>query len=599
MDVISSVNKPAKTLILGFEIIFILIVFFVLVNRIKYGVEFSDESWYVAEPYAVAEMGSVPFVNNISQSPGFTIPLAFAFKIFCLINGGTEGIVFFSRCLFLAVSFFTALITVFILNKYTSLKIPTITIIPLAVATNTGYNLYAINYHTIGLIYLPLILAFVYAEYNDNSKKSFIWGGLAGIFAARAIIGTVHIISALFIIFLTLCFQKKTKKIAGILSGCLLVGLIIICSVCLKYGFIRLLFWLKMYLNQGYFLMGNLWNFSNSARAITQMFKYAIIMFVAMGIVRIILKKPIAFDFLLKSVVIILLAIGIVYSIKRNDYLGTRISYLSWFLPFLYGFYSVRQSTCNKYIMLISFSYLCIFLFVSFTTATGFDRGKAYWLSVPAIITVVMLFNESREEPFSMNYISGILKNIVNVGVICILLFFAFFKIWVIFDYIYRDDDISKLTYKVDEGIWKGLYTSEKKAACIVDTEKYLKSITKTDDYILCLDWVSFGYMMVNGKICSPTTLDACHYTYNVNTPNPYYMYFASSNRVPDKIIYIDYGRDKIVSIDNPKWKFNEFVNSFYQEQHRYSNELFKIREYTVLNYESALKTAKAKADFN
>ena len=597
MKIILSDNKTYKILIISFEIILILLVLFTMINRVKYGVDFSDESWYVAEPYAVAEMGAVPLVDNVTQSPGFTIPLAFAFKLFCILNGGTEGIVFFSRLLFIIVSFLVACTTFYIIKRYTLIKMPIIIIIPLFLASNTGYSLYAVNYHTIGLIYLPLIIALIFAEYDDNSRKSFIWGLLAGFVAVRAVLGTVQIIIALFVFFVVLCLQKKFKRIAGILTGWFLTWFIIICTIGVKYGFESFFLWVKMYLNQGYFLIGNLWNFRRSVKGIKLLFKYAVKMFILLGVIKLLTRKKIFESFLIISV-LSLITIGIVFSIRKNDHYEIILSRFSWFLPILYGLYTTKKNFYNKPIMIIYLAYLSVYFSVSYTTASGFGPGKAYWLFAPILLTIIMLYNyciinlKDKLNSYSF-YI------IIKCWIICIILLLGAFKIWAQYSYVYRDDNILLLSNRVDKGIWKGLYTTEQRKKCILGVEDYLKKITNEEDYVLCLDWVSFGYLMVNGRICSPTTFDASHYSYNINTPNPYYMYFAVVNRVPNKIIYIDYGHDKIISIDNPEWKFNIFVNSFYQEQNRFSNELFKVREYVILNQENALKMVKEEAIFD
>ncbi len=66
--------------------------------RIRYGIDFSDESWYVAEPCIVAK-GAIPYVNMWEQAPGFTVPIAFVYGLYMFFNG-TQGIFLFSRILY-------------------------------------------------------------------------------------------------------------------------------------------------------------------------------------------------------------------------------------------------------------------------------------------------------------------------------------------------------------------------------------------------------------------------------------------------------------------------------------------------------------------
>lgn len=305
------------------------------------------------------------------------------------------------------------------------------------------------------------------------------------------------------------------------------------------------------------------------------------------------------YDFLLKISVFGLIILGVIYTFKTADYNGVKISFLTWFIPYLYCLYSVKKSIFNKYIFIISFAYLCVYFTMSYTTVAGFRSGKAYWLIVPTLLTIVMILNEPYEKSGLYGTMENIRKVAIDTCILCSVVLLSLFRIWSVYNYIYRDDEISLLTNKLGDGIWKGLYTTELRSNNVIDVEEYLKTITNDCDDILCLDWVSFGYLMTNGQICSPTTLDASHYTYGINTPNPYYMYFSVMDKVPTKIIYINYGRDEIISIDDPEWAFNEFVGSYYKYNDSYSNEIFSVREYVVTNYDGALDKAKREADFD
>ena len=91
----------------GTEILLVLVGIICLINRVFKGVCYTDEMWYISEPYVVSQ-GAIPFVNNWTQSPGFVFPLAIIYKLFVSINKGTDGIVLFSRIIYL-LWFFCAL----------------------------------------------------------------------------------------------------------------------------------------------------------------------------------------------------------------------------------------------------------------------------------------------------------------------------------------------------------------------------------------------------------------------------------------------------------------------------------------------------------
>ena len=64
---------------------------------------------------------------------------------------------------------------------------------------------------------------------------------------------------------------------------------------------------------------------------------------------------------------------------------------------------------------------------------------------------------------------------------------------------------------------------------------------------------------------------------------------------MPNKILYIDFGRDKHVSIDDTEWRFNELIKGYYQFVSEYRNELFSVREYVLDSREGALQLVNRK----
>lgn len=580
----------------GAEIFFIIFAFFLMINRIRYGIEFTDESWYIAEPYAVAKMKLVPFVNNVTQTPGATIPLAFVIKIFCSLNDGNEGIVLFSRCFFLSFSLVISMLTYSIVKKFTDLDIPVVSIASLFLASNLGYSLFDLNYHTIGIVYLPLILSMVYAQYEDDTKKSFFWGLCAGVLAVRATMGTVQLIISLTVILMSLILQKKKKRIVGIITGCFLACLIVLGNVIIKHGLQALIIWIKMYLNQSYFLIGGLWNVDSSIDTLKKMFLIAVIMFLMLGVAKLFIRNKYVYDRILISSISVVTICGICRSLMLNEYGGYHASWYTWYIPFLYGLYTTKKKKSNKTLMIVSMAYLSVYLFVSFSTVAGFGKGKAYWISAPLLLTLFTMYSDMRGEQSDKE---RVLHRVSVYSVLLTVIMFCVLKLWSAYSYVYRDADLEYLTCKIQSGIWKGIYSTEINCNNVSDTEKFLKRETKAEDYILCLDWASFGYLMVNGKICSPSTLDASHYTYRINTPNPYYMYFVANNNVPNIIFYIDYGRDEVVSIDNSEWKFNEFTDKYYEYACDFENDVFAIKKYILVDYEGALNHAKKYARFD
>lgn len=125
--------------------------------------------------------------------------------------------------------------------------------------------------------------------------------------------------------------------------------------------------------------------------------------------------------------------------------------------------------------------------------------------------------------------------------------------------YVYRDESIRRLNTVVAEGPYRGMYTTEKRANGLIELDSIIDKYVDTNDYVLAMDNDPFIYLMSEGRICTPSTWDMALYSYNFDQPDIYYDYFKVVGTEPTKIIYFNYGRDKIMSIDT-EYSFNEYV---------------------------------------
>ena len=225
--------------VLFFLIDFILCLFAAcfMVKRIGHGIDFSDESWYVADPVIVAR-GRIPYVNDLSAAPGFTIPLALCFRAYMSLRG-TEGIFMFSRCLYLIWMFSVGALTVLLIRKEIDSRVPVIAWLPILLTLNF---LFDISYNTIGVVYLPLILALVYAAWDKPAPRAFRFGLAAGVLAARAVIGSPFLMVPGFITLLFLALKKKKPLLRGLLLGVGFSALLVVGWCCLRGGAERLLY---------------------------------------------------------------------------------------------------------------------------------------------------------------------------------------------------------------------------------------------------------------------------------------------------------------------------------------------------------------------
>ena len=70
--------------------------------------------------------------------------------------------------------------------------------------------------------------------------------------------------------------------------------------------------------------------------------------------------------------------------------------------------------------------------------------------------------------------------------------------------------------------------------------------------------------MVHKGKVCDISTWDILQHSYQRNSPAILFDYYRRRDMIPDKIIYVDFGRDENLSIIEPEYRYNDWVNRYY-----------------------------------
>ncbi|MBD5448561.1 MAG: hypothetical protein HDR28_00060 [Lachnospiraceae bacterium] len=149
------------------------------------------------------------------------------------------------------------------------------------------------------------------------------------------------------------------------------------------------------------------------------------------------------------------------------------------------------------------------------------------------------------------------------------------------FNYVYRDDPFRELHDKVETGVYKGIYTSSDRALDLPELENYLDTVVSDDELIAFRDNAPCAYLMKNQNICDVWTWDALQYERGNKKPLRMYSYYKAKGMIPDKIIYVDFGRTEKLSIEDPDFLYNEFVEQYYTlTDDRRINTTFRVKLY-------------------
>ena len=156
----------------------VLAVLFLTWRRLFFGVDFTDEAFYIALPYRFA-LGDIPIKDeqNLAQLAG--VLLMPFMRLFLYYQGNTDGIVLFSRHLHFA---FTVLVglSVFIAIKRT-FRWPVALMVSVICVAFVPFNIHGLSYNTMGCGFLTMgcFLGMVDQDRGSASRWAYFFSGVS------------------------------------------------------------------------------------------------------------------------------------------------------------------------------------------------------------------------------------------------------------------------------------------------------------------------------------------------------------------------------------------------------------------------------------
>jgi hypothetical protein len=177
---------------------------------------------------------------------------------------------------------------------------------------------------------------------------------------------------------------------------------------------------------------------------------------------------------------------------------------------------------------------------------------------------------------------------LVNTGVIALTVALCASYTAGYYGYVYMDGPVGTLTYRMDSGVFRGLYTLEERGKALIYLEDEIQKVTNEQDFVLFMDQFPAAYMMTRAAHSAPSTWDILLYAYayqnlfvegfDSNDDFLLQEYFRVSGRTPDKIIYVlDKERLEHLSLWNSDYRFTRYVTQNFVQTYANDAELFSI----------------------
>lgn len=565
-------NKKKKSLFNSYkfdyvEVLYVLLAvatFIISLRRCFFGVEFTDEAYYVSDALAVMH-GNIPYALNMSTVSGMSfIPIIF-YKIYYLLDIEFIGIFLYSRICFLIFRTIIIIAIYFITKKFLDRK-KRLLIVCFLLSLQGSFSSQNFSYNSISFYLSMFVSVCLYILSKTNKSYGYFICGFIiafAVFAHPAYIFSVF--SFIFLIFV----NSKVNKIKNILLFCfggIISILIVFVPIISNYGMNMLISGFDVIINYG-----QKTNTSSIIERVLEVlrFIYPLLKQFIMSILIIfvlfktVFKKCIGIsqDVYVISINLICIFVSIFTTIidEINVYSSVKlgaICFVTWFL--LLPIYK------REIVIWYFSSYSAVFiLFMTLFTLTGVTRFYQFII----VLLGICLANENNKN-----------KYIGTTSSILLIIFTILLTI-INCTFVYRDEKIQYLDTVVQEGAYKGIYTTKTKAKDIVELNEYLNTNIDVNELISIRDNAPVGYLLLcKNEICDVRTWDEMQYSYGCNEPTSMFMYYKNKQQIPDVIIYIDFDKDNGLSIENEDagFKYNLFVNDYYYLDSEFSNKTFE-----------------------
>lgn len=547
------------------------LIFCAIVYRLLHGIEITDEALYVAEGYIVTN-GATPYVDMWFHASGFALLNAPFVWFYVFMTGSTAGIILYFRVIGLLIRLTIVMLACIIMKPHMKAKITALWL--LTFVAFVPYSIITMSYGTWSLtLFLMASISLTHAVLSKNKK--ILFGIITGFFMALTILCyPTMIITGVILIGLIFTYEQfyhiGHKALSGYLIGGLTTAFVVILILSLRFGNISGLFeGLKiiMFDSPYHKLPKNI-----TKESLSLMIGYIKNWIILISISYIFISVPI-FNKKHRALIIIVCVIFSIFYYTINIFSNYALSMYAQdpeissiicrlFFPIPLILFPLIDRNKKLALALLIFLYLPTLSYCLSSSALAFDgMNKRYYFLVQGTLLTI---------PFLFWAISDSAKRKLNneISFFCSLLvacLFIYSFLLNYYGYMYRDEPMNQLDYKVKHGIYSGLYTTKSRGEGIISLEKTIRSETNSSEDILFMDSVPMAYLMTEAHHCAPSTWDIQFYMFGLTDGILLQKYFKTVKKTPDKIIYIFTGIDKILSIENEDYKFNNYVNRNYK----------------------------------
>lgn len=456
--------------------------------RLYYGVDFIDEAWYVSTIHQFS-LGASPFLNEFSIQQFPFILIAPVYKLFSNINFLGLGNVLFVRHIYYLLLCLTSFTTYRLFIRYAPKSVS----FALSSIFFVDFSIPSISYNTMGRLLLVMgisLIAIIYTHKGQKIWAELLESALAGLILAVCFFSYITLIVPILITFASAFIFVKIKK-DKFRSILVVIGSFIV--ICIFFFLIFMFNKLNIIIIDLKMIEAmdiHSLNLADKFNRLVSISKLFLIPFTVLIVYKFISKK-------LKkdSTILFFIAIVAILTFSFVDFKNHAMQYaifvtLLSFIGFIgFPLFYKKLSANFSLIYFIIITPLCIAgIMTGMTSANGYIN-ICVGISPCAIFSLLILYLIFREISKSTCYF------LITI-LICSLMY-----TFILFNTIYGEESFTSLTSKVNNGPYKGLYTTSDKAEFLEKIYIDLNDpVIKSEKTILCYYNFPAGYMFTSLK---------------------------------------------------------------------------------------------------
>ncbi len=529
--------------------IFLCALFFLFFLRMFFGVDFTDEPWYIAMAYRFV-LGDKPFVDELLLMQGFALITAPFVKFYLLLGFGTEGIVLFFRFLYCAFNVAVASVVYFVIrnhvDKLSALAIALIYVlfIPFSLP-NLSYNTVGMGFFTAG--------SFLAVKYF-YSQRSF-WIVICAILLSLSVIAHASYLMPVFLLSLIniFWFVKRWLHRFYFCISFVITIFFFLWVYDISFKDIYFVFLYTRAINEN---IGNKYHISKILKIIFEIFRYGFFNVGGISLFLVFVFWKIYPSFL--KVTSILIIVPLVYMGIRARTGGIGLAGLPLFVccsGSLVWWIMKRENETKVWFFLVYLPSLFAGIGLAFFSFNGILQAGTHMM--PGAIASVLFTHVTCTKFFHKETSEMCAKYLplTNLFLLCSVI------LYLIWNVVYMDEKPSLLKYRVTSGPFKGLMTSKYKVDFISSLSQDVLEYQNKNGRILFFPHFPAGYLISNMKPAFPLTWGCLTLPSSLCT-----NYFLEKNNSHDiafwvKEVYFYPGRKYEFSIDQFKEQYDAVID--------------------------------------